>query len=128
VTLVPNVDADGNELGGIRTPDVAVPLGTYAGWNPRDAAIGASNHLARWAGSFFPFAQTENERRAGGDPRPSIETRYPSQRVYVDRVREAAERLKAEGFLLPEDADAFVQRAERSEWPPLAPGTVRTPR
>jgi hypothetical protein len=128
VALVPMVDTDGNELGGIRTPDVAVPLGTYAGWNPRGAASGAPNHLVRWTGSFFPFVQTEAERLTGADPRPSIEGRYPSQQVYVARVREAADKLRTERFLLPEDADGFIQRAERSAWPPAAPGTVRTPK
>ena len=125
VTRVPAVDADGNEIAGIRTPDIAVPLGTYTGWNPRGETMGGTNHLARWAGSFFAFAQTEVERTASGDPRPSIEKRYPSREVYVARVREAADALKHQRLLLPEDADAFVTRAERTEWPPVAPGTVR---
>lgn len=123
VTLVPAVDADGNERGGIRTPDVAVPLGTYTGWNPRGEAMGAAQHLARWAGSFFPLAPTEAARAAANDPRPSIEARYGSKAEYVRRVREEAERLLAEGFLLREDADGFVARAEGSDWPPGAPGT-----
>lgn len=125
VTLVPAVDADGNERGGIRTPDVAVPLGTYTGWNPRGEAMGAPGHLARWAGSFFALAPTEADRVAAHDPRPSIEARYGSKAGYVRRVREEAERLLAEGYLLREDADGFVARAERGEWPPTAPGVVR---
>jgi hypothetical protein len=126
VTRVPAVDEDGNETAGIRTPDIAVPLGTYTGWNPRGEAMGGSNHLARWAGSFFAFPHTEAERQAVGDPRPSIEARYPSREVYVARVREAAEALTSQRLLLQEDADAFVARAERTDWPPVAPGTVRT--
>ena len=31
--LVPQVDADGNEIAGIRLPDIAVPRGTFTGWN-----------------------------------------------------------------------------------------------
>ena len=76
VTLVPAPDADGNDSGGIRLPDVAVPLGTYTGWNLRPAAMGAAGQLARWSGSFFPFATTAAERRSAGDPRPSVEERY----------------------------------------------------
>lgn len=127
VTLVPNVDADGNEMGGIRTPDVAVPLGTYTGWNPRGEAIGAPGHLARWAGSFMPFAPTEAARAASGDPRPSIEARYANKAEYVKQIRAVAEALARERLLLREDADDFVQRAERGAWPPPVPGAAHTP-
>ncbi len=120
VTLVPAVDHDGNERAGIRTPDVAVPLGTYMGWNPRTADAGGPNHLARWSGSFLPFAPTEAARAASGDPRPSVEARYPSHDAYVARVREAAEALQRKRLLLQEDVDAFIQRARQADWPPSA--------
>ena len=64
VTRVPQPDADGNDLGGIRLPALAVPLGTYTGWNLRAPEIGAQDKLARWSGSFVPFAPTEAVRRA----------------------------------------------------------------
>ena len=39
--LVPQVDRDGNDITGIRSPEQAVPLGTYADWSFRSEAIGA---------------------------------------------------------------------------------------
>jgi len=33
--LVPKVDRDGNEIGGIRAVGLQVPLATYSGWNLR---------------------------------------------------------------------------------------------
>jgi hypothetical protein len=104
---------------------VAVPLGTYMGWNPRRAETGGPNHLARWSGSFFAFAPTEAARAAAGDPRPSVEARYPTREVYVAKVREVADVLKSKRLLLQEDADAYVERAMHTEWPPSAPGAVR---
>jgi hypothetical protein len=117
VTLVPDVDADGNERSGIRLPEVAVPLGTFAGWNLRQAEMGASDALGRWDGSFLPFAATEAERKRRGDPRPSLEARYPSREAYVEKVKAAAEALRRAGLLLEEDAAAFGQRAREGPWP-----------
>jgi hypothetical protein len=118
VTLVPAPDADGNDKGGIRLPEVAVPLGTYTGWNLRPAVMGAEGQLARWSGSFFPFAATAAERTKAGDPRPSLAERYPSQSDYVRRVEAAADGLLKQGYLLDEDAQALVAAARRLPWPP----------
>lgn len=118
VTLVPAPDADGNDRGGIRLPDVAVPLATYTGWNLRRPAMGAPDQLARWSGSFLPFARTEDERRRTGDPRPSIEARYPTRADYVKRVEAAADDLRRQGFLLDDDARAIVEKARGLPWPP----------
>ncbi len=118
VTLVPAPDADGNDLGGIRLPEVAVPLGTYTGWNLRPAAMGAEGHLARWSGSFFPFATAAAERTKAGDPRASLAERYSSQADYVRRVEAAADGLRKQGYLLDEDARALVEKALGLPWPP----------
>jgi hypothetical protein len=118
VTLVPNIDHDGNELGGIRLPEVGAPLGTYMGWNPRRAEIGAPGYLGRWAGSFLAFPATEEERQRLNDPRPSIESRYPSKRVYVDCVKTEVEKLQKQGFLLAEDVERYLERVGKTEWPP----------
>ncbi|HSN54327.1 MAG TPA: alpha/beta hydrolase domain-containing protein [Candidatus Sulfomarinibacteraceae bacterium] len=117
-TFVPAVDEDGNGVGGIRLPELAVPLGTYQGFNPRSEEAGAPEFLTRFDGSFWPFAATEAERRRSGDPRPSIEARYPDHQAYVDRVAAAAAELVEERFLLPEDAAAAVELAGRLAWPP----------
>lgn len=120
-TLVPAPDADGNDRGGIRLPDVAVPLGAYTGWNLRPPAMGASGQLARWSGSFFPFARTEAERQRASDPRPSLESRYPSHDEYARRVEDAAKQLGRDGYLLDEDVRAFVEKARALAWPPQLP-------
>lgn len=109
--LVPQVDADGNELAGIRLPEVAVPLATYTGWNLRADGIGAPEELYSMAGSFIPFARTRTERIQRGDPRPSIQERYPHRDDYLERVRQAAQALVREGFLLERDVGAIVEAA-----------------
>src|SRR5262249_37896496 len=85
-TLVPAVDADGNEIAGIRLPDIAVPLATFTGWNLRAEPAGAPGALARWAGSYLPFPATAEDREKSGDPRLSVAERYPSREHYLARV------------------------------------------
>jgi hypothetical protein len=109
--LVPTADADGNDLPGVRPPDLTVPLGTSLSWNPRAAGYAEGDQCVG-QGSFIPFASTEAERAQSGDPRPSLQERYPSKAEYVANVRAAALALQDQGFMLPEDVDNLVQRAE----------------
>ena len=113
--LVSDVDDDGNEVGGIRLPDVSVPLATNTGWNLRhpdvgnpDLVIGITGGLMGWT---LPFAATRQEREPTGDPRPSIEERYASEDDYAARVVDAAAELAAEGYLLQEDVAEVVESA-----------------
>ena len=101
--LVPRVDADGNEMGGIPSLLMRVPLGTYTGWNPiPDGALkGREKSLAA---GYIPFARTKAERMAAGDPRLSIEERYPTGAVYYARAVKQANELVKQRLLLPEDA------------------------
>ncbi|HEV2303001.1 MAG TPA: alpha/beta hydrolase domain-containing protein [Stellaceae bacterium] len=108
-TLVSAVDADGNEVAGIRLPAIAVPLGTHAGWNLYRAE---PCELCDRDGSLVPFARTRAEREAADDPRPSLEERYGSREGYIAKVRAVAEALVAERRLLPRDAQAYVRAAE----------------
>jgi hypothetical protein len=110
-TLVPAVDADGNEIAGIRLPEVAVPLGTYAGWNLRAAEFGAEGILTPLDGMYLPFPQTKVEREKSGDPRPSVQERYPTREVYLARITEAALQLQSERLLLDEDVTAILKKA-----------------
>ena len=103
------VDADGNEIAGIRLPPIAVPLGTYTGWNVYRAQ---PCELCDRDGSLIPFARTRSEREAAGDPRPSLEERYGSRDAYVAKVRAAAAALVAARLLLPSDAGAYLRAAE----------------
>lgn len=113
--FVPQVDQDGNDVAGIRMPQVQAPLGTYTGWNLRAPEVGAPKQLATQIGSFIPFPRTKAEREKSGDPRLSIEERYPSKGAYLTRFRAAAETLVKDGFLLPQDVDSLMKRGA-SEW------------
>ena len=106
---VSRIDADGNDVAGIRMPAVQVPLGTYLGWNQRKSGH-AEGALCSTIGSYIPLAKGEAERRATGDPRLSIEERYPSRDAYTERVHEAVAQLRDDGFLLPEDVDRIVEQ------------------
>jgi alpha/beta hydrolase family protein len=107
-TRVSAVDADGNEVAGIRLPPIAVPLGTYTGWNVYRAQPG---ELCDRDGSLIPFARTKAERQQAGDPRPSLAERYGTREAYVAKVKAVAEALVAERLLLPADAAAYVGAA-----------------
>jgi hypothetical protein len=109
--LVPAVDADGSEIAGIRLPEVAVPLGTATGWNLRDEAFGDGGALNGLPGAWFPFAATKAEREAAGDPRPSVEERYPDRAPYLAAVAECILGLRDEGYLLDEDVTRLLERA-----------------
>lgn len=111
--LVGRVDGDGNMLDGVRHPNLVVPIGTYTGWNLRREGFGEGEQCAG-TGSFIPFAATREERIRTGDPRPSLEERYPTHDAYVTGVRRAAEELVRERFLLPADAAEIVRLAEES--------------
>lgn len=102
-TRVPAPDADGNDRGGVRLIELQVPLGTHTGWNERAPETGFPWATARFDGSFLPFPRTEAERRLSGDPRPSLEARYPTRDSFVAKATAAAEAQIRAGFLLPED-------------------------
>jgi hypothetical protein len=107
-TRVPAPDADGNDEGGVRLIELEVPLGTHTGWNERSPVVGFSWADARFDGSFVPFARTKAERKASDDPRPSLEERYRTRDVFLAKLRAAAQREAASGFLLPEDVERAV--------------------
>jgi hypothetical protein len=124
-SYVSAVDDDRNEVGGVRLPDLTVPLATYTGWNPRDPATGGAGQVINMQGSTIPFPRTASERERSGDPRPAVEERYRGRDDYLARVRAAAERLVAEGYLLAEDTDTVVQSAaERYDYLVGAPVTA----
>jgi hypothetical protein len=121
--LVPQVDADGNERGGIRLPDVAVPVATYTGWNFRSPMIGAPDELLPLTGSYIPLAATRAAREQNHDPRLSIEERYPDRATYLGLVKEAALKLIQEEYLLSADLAGIVGRAAE-RWDEATRGTA----
>ena len=115
---VPAVDADNNEQGALQMPSVAVPLATFTGWNLRNPAIGAPGELLRLTGGRIPFARTAADRERTGDPRRAVTERYSSFNDYLEQYMAAADKLEADGYLLPEHRDALEAHAEaaRSLW------------
>jgi hypothetical protein len=113
---VPAIDADGNEVAGLRVPEQAVPSATTTGWAVRSAAGGAAGELCYLDGSLFPFARTAAERERSGDPRPSLEERYKNKEEFLGKLRAVALELQRKGYLLAEDVDKVVARAEKRAW------------
>jgi hypothetical protein len=107
------VDTDGNEVAGIRLPEVAVPVAAFTGWTLRHPDIGGAEQRLTFAGATLPFARTRSERESNGDPRPSIAERHASRAAYLERVRQAALALVAQRYLLEEDVEVSVAAAAR---------------
>ena len=115
--LVPQVDADGNDLGGIRMPDVSVPLATCTGWVFRSTSIDGRQEMIPLRGSWIPFTATRQQREQLGDPRPAIDDRYATKEAYLACVSKAIEQLIQQGYLQSEDLDPIRKQAEtRWDW------------
>jgi len=121
--LVPRVDKDGNELGGIPTVQRDAPLGTYLGWNitagPGDPGYDGrpfhAGQVCNYVGGMVPFFRTKAQRVAAGDPRVSLEERYGTHAGYVAAVTAAAHNAFDKGYLLAADRDALIAQAVASD-------------
>jgi hypothetical protein len=113
--LVPQVDADGNELGGVHLPEISVPLATYTGWNLRDPSIGGPSQRLGFEGSYFPFPRNAAERKQSGDPRKSIAERYADREAYLAQFTHATDELIEQRWILPEDRPLLLKRGAE-EW------------
>jgi len=111
--LVPQVDADGNGIAGIRMPELAVPLATYTGWNLFNDRSGPVTVLSSMQGSYVPLAKSGAEKKRNGDPRASIDERYRDKEQYLGQVTKAAQDLVAQGYLLAEDVQPVVANAAK---------------
>ena len=110
--LVPKTDADGNDMAGIRIPDVQAPLATYTGWALR---ANSGDDGCDAAGQMIPLAKTKAERMMNNDPRLSLEERYPTHEAYVTAVTNAANGLRNARLLLDDDAQAYIKKAQDSD-------------
>jgi hypothetical protein len=108
--FVSRVDSIGNELGGIRSVELLVPLATYYPWQLRTGYPGGADRLVSFRGTFIPLPRTEAERSAGGDSRPSIESLYGDKPRFLRRVDDAISSLIGRRLLLPEDSVAARDR------------------
>jgi hypothetical protein len=110
VCLVPQVDEDGNEIAGIRLPEIVVPLATFAGWSLRTPSF--SRTVRRNAGRVWPFPRTAEERERTGDPRKSMLERYPTKKDYIFKVTECLLELNRQRLLLDEDVAMLLKQAD----------------
>lgn len=117
--FLPKTDADGNDIAGVRVPDVSVPLATYTGWGLRAAHAGQPVPIVDGCdatGQRIPFAPTAASRQPGGpnagDPRLSIAERYVDSGDYVNKVTAAAHALHAKRLMLQADVDAYETAAK----------------
>ncbi len=101
--LVPRSDPDGNELGCLSAPEVAVPVATYTSWRLRKADGPAANQLYSLSGSYIPFPTTKNDRETSGDPRQSVEERYGTLDRYLKQLEAQCRKYELAGYMLPED-------------------------
>jgi hypothetical protein len=113
VVRVPKCGPDGNDLGTLLPPEVAVPLATYTGWALRRRDVGAEGMLVRLMGSYIPLPRTHADRRATGDPRDSVAERYGSYEVYRRQFGAVCDDLAGRRYLLREDADRLLTGRER---------------
>ena len=114
VSRVPAVDEAGNDRGGIRLPQIAVPLATHTGWNYRRPAIGAPDRLASEIGSYLPLPRTRADReRTRRRPRCRSRSATPAARTTWAASRSPALELVEERYLLAEDVPDVIARAAR---------------
>jgi hypothetical protein len=116
---LPKTDADGNDIAGVRLPDVSVPLATYTGWGLRAAQAGQPVPIVDGCdatGQRIPFAPTAASRQPGGpnagDPRRSVAERYADSADYVNKIAAAANHLRDRRLMLQADVDAYVTAAQ----------------
>jgi hypothetical protein len=114
--LVPQVDEDGNEIGGWHGLRRSLPLGTYTAWNrSRRGELDGFGILSGLSGGFIPFTWNEEERVAGKDPRRSLVERYGGRAGYLRAADKEIERQVAAGFLLP-DERAWTRISLLADW------------
>ena len=115
--LVSQVDYFGNEIGGVRSIEIRVPLATYTPWSLRTGFAGGGEQLYDFDGLFIPLPRTDQEKENSGDPRLSIELLYNTREKYLERVGEEALELIDEGYMLPEDESYVLDRAGKTwDW------------
>ena len=109
-SLVPQIDADGNDIDGLRSHILQSPLGTYTGWNVRAAGF-SQGDACDLTGGYIPFAVTKAQRLSSGDPRLSLQERYANTAGYISVVTAAVNSLVSQRYMLASDAAGAITNA-----------------
>jgi hypothetical protein len=111
--LVPAVDETGNEVAGIKSPHISVPLASYTGWNyPRNYQGADKTRASLLSGAWLPFSRDRQERLARGDSRKSLAERYKSKSRYLAELRQAALNLVGQRLMFSEDVSRVLAEGE----------------
>ncbi len=116
VTVIPGTpnviarDTYGNALGGIRLPQLEVPIGRFIGTGTPSAAL-----FCRTSGGFDRF----DGEPAGTTPNdvwnePTLEQMYGNHGAYVSACVHAVDSIASVGFMLEPDAQIAKTGAARS--------------
>jgi hypothetical protein len=112
--FVPRLDRDGNPAAGIIIPELAAPVATLTGKAVRGEGF-AAGELCTVNGSSIPFARTKADRLASGDPRLSLEERYPGgEAERASKYKRAVDKLVGDRYLLPEDGARLIATSSSS--------------
>jgi Alpha/beta hydrolase domain len=101
-------DANGNGIGGIRLPQLAVPIATLTGTGNTAADTNPVSRFCVLFGTTTPFSAA------------TLAALYPTHAAYVRAFTAATATLVRQGFLLPGDAAAALFSAARAPVPPAS--------
>ena len=106
--LLPTSDAQGNDKGGVRMPDLSVPITTSKGYSVRKSGFvaGDQNGLSSSQLAFALLTASKN----AADPRQSVQQLYTNKAGYLSQWNAAVDALAAKGLLLPDDVTAYKNR------------------
>ena len=106
--LLPTSDAQGNDKGGVRMPDLSVPITTSKGYSVRKSGFvfGDQNGLSSSQLAFALLTASKNT----ADPRQSVQQLYTNKAGYLAQWNAAVDALAAKGLLLPDDVTAYKNR------------------
>ncbi len=99
-------DEHGNVLGGVRLPEIDVPIATYSTEN---AAAPGSDFISGMACGLGGATEAFTEDK--------LLQLYPTHDDYVQKYTAASEKAVADGFLLEEDSQAAIEEAQNAPIP-----------
>ena len=111
-SIVSDVDEDGNEIAGIRHPDVQVPLATSTPWNLRHPDVGAPYQIIGLTGGPRGATVPLPKEKKDDDSRLSISERYSSKDDYLEKISNYSKELIKQRFLLDFDLENILSRSE----------------